>query len=473
MVFCNKCYTAHEPNNHVCSRRASHAPMSSNTTVHNLQTCPYCHTVFSTLHWLENHLFYSHNDQCLPCRNCKKGFLHQSDYVAHMYNCQQYKPSKTHSVEKPASPVFEKHTCPHCDKVLATLDYLRRHLFYGHSAISIICSSCKIGFFDQDDYVAHNDKCQDYRPLKIISVEKPVEKPVEKTMEKTVEKTVEKPASPVLEKHTCPHCDKVLAMLDYLQIHLFYNHKAISHICSHCQKGFLNQDDYTTHTYHCQKEPFKRKKTHSTEKPSPPVFKRHTCPHCDKVFAALHYLEKHLFHVHKAKSHLCRSSEKGVVHQVSNGAHMGKCHSSSISSEKKLMCPHCLREFKNLFALNAHLQGCCIQFECLCGKDFLKLTDLEDHIVSCQRTEISCLCFYCGQRFPNSKSRQRHECPKREEKRHLCPLCRKGFNDLHNLKGHLNAHKGERPHVCPHCNKHYRELSELENHMYVHGDVHE
>ena len=383
-------------------------------------TCPHCDKIYGSLHYLENHLFYNHKDISHICRSCKKGFLNQDDYLTHMDKCEK-EPLKTESMEKPASPVFNRHTCPHCVKVFVTLHYLENHLFNVHRAISPICSSCQKGFLNQDDCMAHIEKCQN-EPLKTHS------------MEQT--------ASSVFEQHNCPHCDQIFITLHYLQNHLFYGHKAISHICSSCQKGFLNQADYTAHMNKCQ--PLN---TRSMEKPASSVSKRHTCPHCDMIFTTLHYLQTHLFNSHRARSYVCRSCQKGFLHQVAREAH--KCH----SSENKLKRYH-------------H-----IQFECLCCTKFHKLTDLEEHIVSCQRTEISCLCFYCGQRFPNSKSRQRHECPKREEKQHLCPLCRKGFNDLHNLKLHLDVHQGERPHVCPHCNKHYRELSELEAHVHVHMNI--
>ena len=414
-------YTAHM-NKCQCKPLNTFSMEKAGSSVSKRHTCPYCEKIYGSLHYLENHLFYNHKAISHICRSCKKGFLNQDDYLTHMDKCEK-EPLKTRSMEKPASPVFNRHTCPHCVKVFVTLHYLENHLFNVHRAISPICSSCQKGFLNQDDCMAHIDKC-----------------PKESLMTHSMEQT----ASSVFEKHNCPHCDQIFTTLHYLQNHLFYGHKVISHICSHCRKGFLNQDDYTAHMNKCQ--PLKIR---SMEKPASAVSKRHTCPHCDMIFTTLHYLQTHLFNSHRARSYVCRSCQKGFLHQVARKAHTDKCH----SSENKLKRYH-------------H-----IQFECLCCTKFHKLTDLEEHIVSCHKSEISCLCFYCGQRFTDIKSRQRHECPKREEKQHLCPLCRKGFNDLHNLKGHLDVHKGERPHVCPHCNKHYRELSELEAHVHVHMNI--
>lgn len=274
-------------------------------------------------------------------------------------------------------------------------------------------------------------------------------------------------------------------------------------------------------------------KTHSGTNP-------HFCATCDIYFPRLSKLAKHF----RTKSHLqkqgdyydndtvlyCNDSviseppckkmkeEEGEENTIedTNG------EEGSSSSDNKLDCKHCNKNFSNISEQQLHLAACVstrprkgsnlpkdylkrrakvMEFLCpLCDNKFKEYAGLNEHISkdhevneetqfsckSCVKTYASkekwvshlndtdhlsklCTIFQatcCDKTFKTHKACYNHERVHTRQSPYFCEKCDRYFLKKHHLTVHLEGcQNSERPYACPYCPRCYKTSNQLQHHL--------
>ncbi|XP_048778158.1 zinc finger protein 184-like [Ostrea edulis] len=105
----------------------------------------------------------------------------------------------------------------------------------------------------------------------------------------------------------------------------------------------------------------------------------------------------------------------------------------------------------------------------ICGKVFLKYSDLEIHIRG-HLGDRPYQCNKCEQSFKHSSNLQRHRRIHTGEKPYTCPLCEKSFVDGTQLRKHIRTHNNEKSEFCKICKKGFASRTNLKQHMLTHLD---
>ena len=297
------------------------------------------------------------------------------------------------------------------------------------------------------------------------------------------------------ERNLCPLCRKRFKSLHDLKVHLNVDQGQKSYECPHCSTQYRELSELEDHVHvHVESEVKGGKKRKGKGKEPKigfhqgPLSKgvkqvnksqescksKCVCPHCSEGISSRngqHKCSAFKDDGQSGKSSLMSWPDVKLIPQTNKQTKDdGTCDvEKRINRQEKRKCPYCLLKFTP-HGLRVHLARHRKKklLECPCGSDFMDLSGIEKHIINCDESQMSCVCFYCGQSFTDKKALQEHACMKSDEKPNLCPVCRKGFNDLGNLKAHLTVHKRKNPHNCPHCNTSFSQLLQLEDHIYVH-----
>ena len=177
LFFCNKCFTLTEAQNHRCLgekytsqehgsgldtggelREHKDTPITSGnvdliaaakSTPNSDCSCQYCDKIFTSLYWLNSHLFYVQRYECYACSECKVGFYHQTDLNTHFDSHLKDTCLDTYSEEQ--------HQCPICSVICDNKSSLNVHMKIHHGK-NFECP-CGGGFIHLFDLERHLVKC--------------------------------------------------------------------------------------------------------------------------------------------------------------------------------------------------------------------------------------------------------------------------------------------------------------------------
>uniref|UniRef100_A0A1I8P3J5 Protein krueppel n=1 Tax=Stomoxys calcitrans TaxID=35570 RepID=A0A1I8P3J5_STOCA len=169
------------------------------------------------------------------------------------------------------------------------------------------------------------------------------------------------------------------------------------------------------------------------------------CPTCDRSFAKIETLERHIKIAHT------------VIPTLSPQA--GEHTTSADADEQKIHCPHCPQFFKRRKNYVRHLLTChSKEAECLSA---------EDKELAKTKNYKRGICPYCGESFTQASliiHIRRHT----GHNPYKCDSCDKAFPRRQDLKIHQRMHTGERPHQCHLCAKSFTRANKLARHMRIH-----
>jgi len=240
---------------------------------------------------------------------------------------------------------------------------------------------------------------------------------------------------------TCDECDKVFPALYKLRIHKLIHLKDCPFICAQCGKGFNNK--YKMHSHEKKKmcDATASKPPKPAKKVSKPS-KSYECQECDSSFTMVKDLKKHVQETHKVKEQLTCS------------------HCNTVCRSQKTLITHLK------VVHNDHDSG--LKCTCgVCGKRFLKLSSLEDHIM--RHNSIKHFsCMYCPKRCATKQDLDRHLRSHSGEANLVCQFCQRTFVHRKTYTNHVRKHMGQKPYHCRHCNKQFGALNYLKKHQNSH-----
>lgn len=241
---------------------------------------------------------------------------------------------------------------------------------------------------------------------------------------------------------SCDICQKSFSALYKLKIHKLTHSSAFPFMCTNCGRGFNNK--YKMHAHEKKHrdgllDPFKPKPTKELSPPKP--VKHLQCSECSEVFSMVKDLKRHI-QTHKVKEQIT-------------------CiHCATICRSQKTLITHLK------VVHNDHDSG--LKCSCgVCGKKFLKLSSLEDHIMR-HNTIKHFACMYCPKRCATKQDLDRHLRSHSGEAHLVCQICSRAFVHRKTYTNHVRKHLGQKPYQCKPCNKDFGALNTLKKHQNSH-----
>ncbi|ETN66451.1 hypothetical protein AND_001764 [Anopheles darlingi] len=245
------------------------------------------------------------------------------------------------------------------------------------------------------------------------------------------------------ERKLFKRCD----LLEHQQVHL--NPKQFA--CDLCGKQYRSKEYLQRH----------RQQAHDSS-----AERKFKCTECHRSFLHRFQLNSHLARHVKAP---CPQCDKILSSKAALGIHMQKIH----STEGRMICDTCGREFRTKLSFTKHVQqhqGTYVpeQYRCdYCSALLASKVSLKKHIlVKHKTTDEEYVCTKCnnGKRYPNKLAFDSHKRKVHVEKKYACDFCGRGFKDAKNLREHRAVHSGEDLYRCEHCTVAFK----WKSNMYAH-----
>lgn len=172
----------------------------------------------------------------------------------------------------------------------------------------------------------------------------------------------------------------------------------------------------------------------------------------------------------------CHSCEFSFKTWTQLSHHCAAAHKSAAY----ISCPACFIKLTSRVMVSRHRaihSGIPVEtFTCdKCGKNFLRKSLLQDHILShIPKEEQPYVCCKCARRFHSEALLRHHErvhLPPEDRATYPCPSCDKRFSSRSAVTAHTKAvHLGERPFVCHECGQSFASKGILQEHLTIHSD---
>lgn len=241
------------------------------------------------------------------------------------------------------------------------------------------------------------------------------------------------------KRHTCKHCGinfaRATALASHEKIHAFKNWNMPVE-CVYCDKQFQDGNHLANHQTTCVKKIMQN----NTEKGVANKWCKHACSECGKKFTTKQKMFRHQW-IHRKKTHSCEVC--GLQFEKQN----------ELDDHR----------------LSAHPGGS--PFTCTeCGKSFVSRQGLWEHGRTHGDSPAHFQCDTCSKTFSSRQGYLIHNRTHTGERPYGCKFCWKAFRDGGTLRKHERIHTGERPHVCPLCTRAFNQKVVLREHVrWVHA----
>ncbi|KAH9519431.1 hypothetical protein Btru_002614 [Bulinus truncatus] len=421
--------------------RKAHIQLHISNPPYNCQA-KNCQETFYLEKNFDNHL-WNHNKKVSVCDyvGCGQEFEDQLQLAKH---------SKIHYDQKMKCP------WPNCDIWLTETGHLKPH-FIAHSRslmanfdLDFVCEICELAFSSKWGLMIH------------------------KRMHG--EDAAAKPSLSKLTKFRCEElgCDGAFTDQKEFFDHFLYHYTNIPTKCIYpgCPEIFKNMITMCRHTKHhyvgrfmcpwqgCDKlfaSVFIIKKhlyRHLMASPNVSANREFPCSQCFMVFRLKVNLLSHMEHHNKDSDYVCPTCGKKGRH-----SHI-KSHRLSKPRNKSHVCLECNACYATVSGFKLHL----LQkhnigkwpFQCsYCGKGFVSSREMQRHIPS-HTKEKPFVCNICGASFASHTGHRAHM-RKHSGQKYVCDVegCNKVYTTAISLRGHRAQHEGFSK-TCPYCGKTYK-----------------
>ena len=168
----------------------------------------------------------------------------------------------------------------------------------------------------------------------------------------------------------------------------------------------------------------------------------------------------------------CSLCEASFKKRTLLNQHNFKVHHIQLDTD--FACHQCGIVCANLPGLKAHVRAHqAKRFLCgTCGKSFLVLSQLKDHVDKGVCLPENRKCNICNKTFSGKHHLEMHMRLHTNEKPFSCNICEKAFAQKRSLKEHLLTHNAERHFKCEICDKKFVQKNHLKYHLASqHSDV--
>lgn len=193
--------------------------------------------------------------------------------------------------------------------------------------------------------------------------------------------------------------------------------------------------------------------------------KPYPCDYCDKWFAFVGPLERHMHR--KTKPLICDICCWRGATKASIEYHMIKYHSTNI----KLDCEICGIECSTTNQLRIHMASHRQYKKYTCGEcdeKYLKVSELTCHLREMHNKIGNFHCEKCGRQFAWQLSLKNHMARHIGSKTMQCPHCPRKYYTRFQMKRHIKeSHepRDQHKHLCNECGKTYSTISRLKTHQ--------
>ncbi|PSN43378.1 hypothetical protein C0J52_17978, partial [Blattella germanica] len=206
---------------------------------------------------------------------------------------------------------------------------------------------------------------------------------------------------------------------------------------------------------------------------------RHTCNICGRKYLTKKSLREH------TKKHFQKRAKCDICGKTYRNENVLKTHISLHKGPQPYICQPCGKGFIFLSSLKQHLKiDHKEKFErkCeICGKVLTSEQRFKNHQLTHSKSKTderdgpttSHICQKCGKSFKRTASLRVHEQHIHQgvPKQHICEICGMMFHVGAKLRRHMVKHTGERPFVCETCGMRFGTKHLLKNHQVCHSDL--
>ncbi|XP_052763733.1 uncharacterized protein LOC128205811 [Mya arenaria] len=373
---------------------------------------------------------------------------------------------------------IKKFRCIECGKLFTRNDHVLRHMQKKHFDVEVFtCDVCSDTFRSINEIVSHLAKHLQDDALTEDAL-------LSRFSEKYKERSFAEVKADGGRVYGCKICaktyNKPYRLRDHLDVHL-----GIKTDCPECGESFSNKKTMSKHysNIHAKSEngwltcPQCKKKYKSEE-----VFemhisiceRAHKCDQCTAEFYTSNHLKRHIETIHNKVNYPCEVCTKTFATKYRRDHHFQVVHEGKKKLVKSVICDVCGLSFDGTFKLKRHMSihTGIKQHKCeKCGKQYLDLASLKNHIMQIHDNIRPYVCEICAMEFTVKSNMLRHQRRHRGEYHFFCDDCGKGFVANCDLTRHKLTHKpdkAKKKHACKYCGKLFTRASKVQVHERIH-----
>ena len=253
---------------------------------------------------------------------------------------------------------------------------------------------------------------------------------------------------PPMNPVSCQYCSKQFQTRQMLRQHFLYRHSSAGIKCQECYFIARSQKDLDSHrckvkqVLDCDQcaEKFRSKRDLMIHRKMHNI--KHYCMHCEKSFADLSRLNKHIQDSHVDAGFECSTCNRKFYCKESFTFHVKYAH----TEQKIVQCNLCLRSFKSMKYLKVHINAFHKKKQANVAKVNL---DSKGKDPRYQAQLLTARKMLAKRNHSTTSKMDSYVAPFQSRFRAMCPDCHKIVNSPTTLYAHKVLHKN--PKVCSKC----------------------